>query len=67
MSAASNPPANATTQAGLSSPLPPATRQGAGVGETRIVEMNGSRLLMKLTSRGWVNQVIGTAPFLRSF
>ncbi len=30
MSAASNPPANATTQAGLSSPLPPATRQGAG-------------------------------------
>lgn len=30
MSAASNPPANATTQAGLSSPCPPATRQGAG-------------------------------------
>ena len=66
MSAATKPPANTTTQAGLSSPLPPATRQGAGVGDTRTVEMNGSRLLMTLTSRGWVNRVIGTAPFLRS-
>jgi len=63
MSTASHQPANTTTQAGPFAPHPGATRQGAALGKTRIVELNGSRLLMTLTTRGWVNQVLGPVPF----
>jgi hypothetical protein len=66
MSAANHQPSNATTHAGFP-PAPSATHQGAADGKaTRIREMNGSRLLMVWTGPGWVNHVVGPAPFNRA-
>lgn len=67
MSAASHQPATTTHNPTGVPPVPPATRQDAVVGEvgSRVVEMNGSRILMAWDGAGWVNRVMGPALFTR--